>query len=190
MCIPIEERRTDVRLDASIRATDRPEWVQRLFPAPRRLSRQAAFAALAEIDRSPHIVASHLAIDAYRTAIATDPAGYTERLADTKIAVLPRGAVLETSRLYEAARAGCVLVSLGLPNRPFMKRCPAIILRSWGELAGLVEDLVAQPDRLRALSDASLRWWAEDCSEQAMGAAMARQLGAALDADSGAALPQ
>lgn len=174
--VPVEQRRTDVRLDASLRATDRPEWLQRLVPAPRRLARQAAFAALDEIARSPDIVVGRLAIADYRVAIATDPAGYSQRLADTRIAILPRGAVLETARTYEAARAGCVLVSLGLPNRPFMRRCPAVILRGWNELPALVEDLLAQPERLRALSAASLRWWAEDCSETVIGAAMAEHL--------------
>jgi hypothetical protein len=51
---------------------------------------------------------------------------YTEIMADTRIALAPRGSSVETYRFFEAMRQGCVVICDRLPPHWFYAGCPAV----------------------------------------------------------------
>ncbi len=101
------------------------------------------------------------------------PPGYADALMDTKIALVPRGTTPETHRFFEAMRAGCVVVGEPLPDFWFYRSAPSIRLRNWAALPAIVEGLMARPERLQALHEASRRWWAMVCSPAALAGTVA-----------------
>ena len=103
---------------------------------------------------------------------------YTEIMADTKIALAPRGSSVETYRFFEAMRQGCAVICDRLPPHWFYVGCPAIQIADWDNLEAEVKALSADPERLRDLHCRSLAWWNEKLSEQAVAQEMAKCLGA------------
>jgi hypothetical protein len=93
---------------------------------------------------------------------------YTEIMADTKIALAPRGSSVETYRFFEAMRQGCVVICDRLPPHWFYIDCPAIQIDHWGNLEAEVRALSADPERLVDLHRKSLAWWEEKLSERAV----------------------
>jgi hypothetical protein len=106
---------------------------------------------------------------------------YTEIMADTKIALAPRGSSVETYRFFEAMRQGCVVICDRLPPHWFYVGCPAIQIDDWGRLETEVKALSADPKRLTDLHRQSLAWWDEKLSEPAV----ARVIAKCLEAQSG-----
>ena len=93
---------------------------------------------------------------------------YTEIMADTKIALAPRGSSVETYRFFEAMRQGCVVICDRLPPHWFYVGCPAIQIDDWGNLEAEVKALAADAERLADLHRRSLAWWDEKLSERAV----------------------
>jgi hypothetical protein len=93
---------------------------------------------------------------------------YTEIMADTKIALAPRGSSVETYRFFEAMRQGCVVICDRLPPHWFYVGCPAIQIDDWSNLEAEVNALSADPERLTDLHRRSLAWWDEKLSERAV----------------------
>jgi hypothetical protein len=103
---------------------------------------------------------------------------YSTLLADTKVVLAPRGTNLETFRLYEGLRAGCVVVCDLLPDRPYLHGAPIIELGRWSRLEEVVVPLLRDPARLTELSAAGRRFWDERLSEPAVGRGIADVLNA------------
>jgi hypothetical protein len=101
---------------------------------------------------------------------------YTEIMADTKIALAPRGSSVETYRFFEAMRQGCVVICDRLPPHWFYLGCPAIQIGDWSNLETEVKALSADPERLTDLHGRSLAWWNEKLSEHAVAQVIARCL--------------
>lgn len=101
---------------------------------------------------------------------------YTEIMADTKIALAPRGSSAETYRFFEAMRQGCVVICDRLPPHWFYVGCPAIQIGDWSNLETEVKALSADPERLMDLHRRSLAWWNEKLSEHAVAQVIARSL--------------
>jgi len=101
---------------------------------------------------------------------------YTEIMADTKIALAPRGSSAETYRFFEAMRQGCVVICDRLPPHWFYVGCPAIQIGDWSNLETEVKALSADPQRLMDLHRRSLAWWNEKLSEHAVAQVIARCL--------------
>jgi hypothetical protein len=91
---------------------------------------------------------------------------YTEIMADTRIALAPRGSSVETYRFFEAMRQGCVVICDRLPPHWFYAGCPAVQIDDWGNLEAEVKALSADPERLKDLHRRSLAWWDEKLSER------------------------
>ena len=106
---------------------------------------------------------------------------YTEIMADTKIALAPRGSSVETYRFFEAMRQGCVVICDRLPPHWFYVGCPAIQIGDWSNLETEVKALSADPERLTDLHRRSLAWWNEKLSERAVAQVIARCLGNGSD---------
>lgn len=101
---------------------------------------------------------------------------YSRVLMDTRICPAPRGGLLETPRLYEGLRYGCVVVTEGPPIPGIAGTAPAIRLDGWARLPELVADLADDDDALRAAHRLSLDWWRERCSEAAVAGMIAERL--------------
>jgi hypothetical protein len=101
---------------------------------------------------------------------------YTEIMADTKIALAPRGSSVETYRFFEAMRQGCIVICDRLPPHWFYVGCPAIQIGDWGDLEAEVKALSADPERLKDLHRRSLAWWDEKLSERAVAQVIAKCL--------------
>jgi hypothetical protein len=101
---------------------------------------------------------------------------YSKAMMETKICLVPRGTSLETYRFFEGLRSGCVIICERLPHRWFYDGSPAISVRSWSELDRLIPTLLRDAAKLRECSEASLSWWAENCSERAVGAYIAERI--------------
>ncbi len=97
-----------------------------------------------------------------------DIATYSKKLFDSKIAICPKGfKSSETTRQFEAMRAGCVVISEPLPEHYYYKGSPIIILDSWKDLKKTVNSLLRNPDRLHELQQKTLDWWENVCCERA-----------------------
>ncbi len=104
------------------------------------------------------------------------PEIYTQKLSSAKIALAPRGNMEETNRLMEGAKLGCIVVSEALPARWYFQSCPAVILRRWSELPGILKSLLGDPGRMQELSSQASQWWDSTVSEKAVADYIARQL--------------
>jgi hypothetical protein len=102
---------------------------------------------------------------------------YTAIMADTKIALAPRGSSVETYRFFEAMRQGCVVICDRLPPHWFYADSPAIQIDDWANLEAEVSALSADPERLADLHRRSLAWWDEKLSEHAVARMVAKCLG-------------
>jgi hypothetical protein len=105
-----------------------------------------------------------------------DAEEYSSTLMDTKICLVPRGTSLETFRFFEGLRAGCVMITEGLPDRWFYDGAPVHTVNDWSELGEVLDRLLHDPDRLYRLHRAARTWWNEKCSEEAVGRYMADRL--------------
>lgn len=102
------------------------------------------------------------------------PSDYAETLANSKIALCPQGFVSsETIRHWEAMRLGCVIISAPLPDSPFYKGSPIIQVEDWCDLEDCLHKLLSDQDRLASLHNATVKWWIEHCSEEAVAKKMA-----------------
>ena len=104
------------------------------------------------------------------------PEDYARRLADTKIALSPRGVSHETFRTYEALRAGCVVIAQRQLSAWFTEGWPVIEVDDWSDVGDLADDLLGDSARLEDLSRQSLAWWQEKCSEEAVAHYVVREL--------------
>ncbi len=113
---------------------------------------------------------------AFDASAACSPDDYSRRLMDARVCLAPRGASVETFRVLEGLRAGCVVVCEPLPDHWFYAGAPVIGLDRWSQLEGTLERVLNDPQELVRLHRASLTWWRERCSEEAMGRFMANRL--------------
>ena len=108
--------------------------------------------------------------------LGRSPEDYARRLADTKIALSPRGVSHETFRTYEALRAGCVVIAQRQLSAWFTEGWPVIEVDDWSDVGDLADDLLGDSARLEDLSRQSLAWWQEKCSEEAVAHYVVREL--------------
>jgi hypothetical protein len=180
---PFSERRTDVYFGGSLlHDLDRKErWKQlakRMVGNPKQLYRKSMLAELERFcARHPEVRANVTVSGEFRALANSQVTDYAEAMMDARIALVPRGTAAESYRLFEAWRYGAVVICEQLPPRPFLQGAPAIVLRSWRELEPALAELLSDPRRQLALHEASLAWWREVCSEEAVGRHLASRLG-------------
>ena len=101
---------------------------------------------------------------------------YSSKLMDTKICLVPRGSSLETFRLFEAVRYGCVAICEQLPKRWYYDGLPAVQIDRWNDLERVVDGLLSDPERLEQLHQDAVNYWQTHCSEAVLGRFIAAQL--------------
>jgi hypothetical protein len=173
---PLSERRHDLYFSGSV-VNSAYKWhhPQSWLRTPKDVSRSRLVAALYETQETmPNLDVLIDTRDSFVPNVVdqkerSPERSYSEIMMDTRICPVPRGTRLETGRLYEALRYGCVVISEPLPDRWFLRDVPGVVLHDWANLPDVVQELTAQPDRLTALHEASLAFWEEMCSEKTVG---------------------
>jgi hypothetical protein len=179
---PLEERGTDVFFAGSLlhdmeRKRGWKREVKRVVGNPKQIYRKRMIEELEKFRfRHPELTAKVTITGDFRDLGGDEVTSYADDMMDARIALVPRGTAAESYRLFEAWRYGCIVICEALPPRYFLQGAPAVALRSWSELEGVMGDLLADPERQRALHQASLAWWRDVCSEQAVGRRVAGQL--------------
>ncbi|ALI99761.1 hypothetical protein [Rufibacter tibetensis] len=98
-----------------------------------------------------------------------NPRDFAAMLYNSKIVICPRGVIsYETFRHFEAMRAGCIIISEKLPETFFYSNSPMLILSEWSKLDNVIKHLLANPEEQERLQAATLDWWNNVCSEQAI----------------------
>lgn len=159
---PISERGTDV------------------FFIGRDVHRDDFFAAALPLNGRDDIAARIDLAPAFREGLS--PADYAAYLADTKIALSPRGVSHETFRTYEALRAGCAVIAARQLPSWFVDGWPVIEVDDWTGLDRRIEDLLSDTDRLQNLSARGQAWWRERCCPEAVGRYIVQEIVARLTA--------
>jgi hypothetical protein len=95
---------------------------------------------------------------------------------NARVCLAPRGTSVETFRLLEGLRAGCVVVAERLPRHPFYDGAPILTLDRWDHLERTLWPVLEDPAELRRRHQASRAWWHERCSEEAVGRLVAERL--------------
>lgn len=179
---PLSERAYDLYFSGSI-SNKAFRWYtpQYWLRSPKEVARLRMVAAMRALRR--HRSDLRIEIDTHDTyvprahaATASPARSYSEMMMDTRICPVPRGTRLETGRLYEAMRYGCVLVCEPLPDRWFTRDLPAVYLHDWADLPAVVDDLLRHPKRMEALHRQTLAWWRRVCSEEAVARYIAERL--------------
>jgi hypothetical protein len=175
---PFGERRSDLFFAGSV--VHAPGRAARIKAAvmPKSLSREAMLRNMSRLSRHTQVESDVRITEGFQESAASDPAEYSRRLMDARLALVPRGAVTETHRFFQALKYGCIVVTDVVPPTWFYEQAPVVRLRHWDELEGVVLPLLNDPDRLETLHRQSLAWWETACSEAAVGRLMAHTLNA------------
>jgi len=97
------------------------------------------------------------------------PKDYSNTMMNSKIALCPDGNISsETFRFFEAMRYGCVVVTTKKPKNYIYENMPAIVIDNWESSVEIIKDLLQDEDRMLNLSNKSLRYWNDICSEKSV----------------------
>ncbi|MEZ4700867.1 MAG: glycosyltransferase [Rhodothermales bacterium] len=172
---PLAERQFDLSFAGSVVHKPYPIWSpKRWFQTPKSHARQTMLDGLKRLVGTRPEWAIDLKItESYKAIRSADPNEYSTRMMDTRICLAPRGTSIETFRYFEGMRYGCIVITERLPSRWFYDGAPALIVDDWSELEDVLDGLLGDPERMEALHRASLNWWRDVCSPQALGRYMA-----------------
>jgi hypothetical protein len=162
---PVDSRPVDVLFCGSVETAARPGLRGRLG-TPKSRSRAAMLDAAR---RLPSSIAVDLGVtESFAASKHAGPQDYWARLAGAKVCLVPRGDTLETYRLFEAARAGCVLVGERLPSNWFYDGAPVIDQTGWRGLEACLRALLADPGALAERQRHTLAWYEACVSPRAV----------------------
>lgn len=177
---PFEEREMDLFFAGSVKHRD-SSWIQRWLTTPKELSRGMMIFGLENAQRELTELKVDLQLQQnFRSSITSPAARYSESMMNAKICLVPRGASYETYRYFEAMRYGCITISETLPPRWFYEGSPSIQVKDWSDLPNILNSLLEDRSRMLKLHKASLEWWKNFASEEALGQYFAEKLNALL----------
>lgn len=85
---------------------------------------------------------------------------YQELLFKSKIALCPKGGIsAETKRHFEAAAAGCILISDKLPDTYLYRNSPIIQVNNWRSDIKIVKKLLNDPEWQLSLHQKTMKWY-------------------------------
>lgn len=153
-----------------------PFW-RRPIPSPKEIARRNMFATVEKMKLNNGAIRFDVGEVTASTLLASaDSLCYSKRMMDARICLAPRGTAIDTWRLFEGLRAGCLVICEHLSDDWFYAGAPVLRIDDWTELQRVIEPYL---DNLAALEEARLRslaWWRDVCSEVAVGRAMADYL--------------
>jgi hypothetical protein len=177
--VPMDDRATDVFFAGSV---EHVASLRHRLASPKTRARREMLAALGRLARRrPALRLDVRLTPGFDASAAASPLAYSRALVDARVCLAPRGTSLETFRVFEGLRAGCVVVADRLPRHWFYHGGPVIQLDRWYQLDRALEPLLDSPSELHERQAAGLAWWRERCSEAAVGRVMAERLNALGD---------
>jgi hypothetical protein len=106
---------------------------------------------------------------------------YSAILHDSKIALCPSGIISsESFRVFEAARAGCTVITTPKPSTWFYDSFPGVTLPSWRNLNSVLANVLSSESMLKVSQERHLWWWSDICSEVPVGRYIEQTLTAIL----------
>jgi hypothetical protein len=174
----IQERLYDVYFSGSVVHRALPVWsLKRWLGTPKTLARQLMILNLNKFtEKYPNVKVELSITEGYHTRSSQVASSYPETMMNTKICLVPRGTSFETARFFEAMRYGCIIVTEALPLRWYLDGSPAIQVKDWRDLEGIIERLIQNQELMQEIHQETLNWWHSKCSETIVGAYMAREL--------------
>jgi len=174
--VPILERQTDLFFAGSV---EHDLSLHHRLVSPKTHARRDMLRAVRRFAGTRSEVRLDLRITPSFGASAAAPASdYSRALMDAKVCLAPRGTSLETFRMFEGLRAGCVVVGDRLPGHRFYDGAPVVQIDRWSDLDRVLPPLLDQPAELRRRQREALEWWRTECSEPAVGRFLAEWLNA------------
>ena len=175
--VPILERKYITSFLGSIPGKSAGSRLRNLIGTPKVFSRRGMMAALHQLATSlpPGQVQTGVT-QGFQESLLDAGRIYSEVLSQTKICVAPRGTAHETWRPADALKLGCVVISDLLPRHPFYRDCPIIQIEDWSTMPDLIQQLLADPERLETLHEQGLSYWTSTLSENALASRLARAL--------------
>jgi hypothetical protein len=163
--VPFSQRPTDVFFAGSVGESEG------FTIRPKNVARRQMEAALEAAGRAlPNLTVDYLTFEQFGIHTSLDARilrteEYVRRLTASKYALCPRGNVEETYRVFEAARAGCVIISEPLPPRWYFAGAPYVSVRRWSELPSVLRELRVDERAAGELADATRAWWRDRIAE-------------------------
>ena len=177
---PIAERPVDVLFRGSVETAERSGLRGRVG-TPKSRSRAAMLAALERLRaEAPELTVDVELTPSFTASKHAGPEEYWASLAGAKICLVPRGDTLETYRLFEAARAGCVIIGERLPPNWFYDPAPVIDQTGWRGLGRCVRALLADAPALAERQQRTLEWWERCAGPEAAGRHVAETVASRL----------
>jgi hypothetical protein len=169
----IMERPIDVHFAGSIYATGEKyknpiaKFFKALITSPRNYARQKLVTALGEIQvKYPQFNIINRCFNGFAKGL--NRYEYSLEMMHTKICLAPRGSSLETYRLFEAMRSGCVVIADKQPQKWYYDTVPAVFVEDWSELEKIIMHILNDPQELKMLSEQSLLWWKSEAAPMAV----------------------
>lgn len=102
-----------------------------------------------------------------RFASGLSPEEYAKMLSNTKIALAPEGYDSNISfRFFEAARAGCIVISCRQTDAWHYQNFPGFYVNSWAELPSIIKRLKRDPEKAEKIHQQMLRYYDTHCREE------------------------
>ncbi|PSR19831.1 exostosin family protein [filamentous cyanobacterium CCP3] len=177
---PMQDRTCDVFFDGSVVQHQYPVWSLRYWSkTPKAQSREEMVANLKQFkDKNPQFQVHLALVDGFAGFNYTPENTYSQNLMNAKICLAPRGTTLETYRLFEAMRYGCVIIAESLPSRWFYNGAPIIQIGSWQNLGPVLTKLLNNPMLLQSIHQQTLDWWETKCCGRVVGKYIADEINA------------
>jgi hypothetical protein len=172
--VPIEDRPTDLFFAGSV---EHGSSLRARVGSPKARARREMLAAVERLRRQrPSLRIDLRLTPGFGASAAAPSAAYSAGLMDAKICLAPRGTSLETFRVLEGLRYGCVVVAERLPPHWFYADGPILQLDRWSDLIDVIGPVLDDPVELRHHHHRALSWWSQRCSEEAVGRFLAERL--------------
>ena len=141
--IPWDSRSIDIAFLGSVAHGNSGLRNRLPLKSPKQLARGQMMDGLKEVARRrPELTIAAEALGGFHAAMASDAESYSRTLADTRIALVPRGTNVETFRFYEAHRAGCVIVADRMPDNGIYTESSFVTVDRWADLPVIIEKLL------------------------------------------------
>lgn len=118
-----------------------------------------------------------LAIWSSRFRGGLSPQLYAEYLSRSKVALIPRGHSAITYRLFEAMRAGCLLLCEELPPAWYLEHCPRVILPpDWHNLGAVLQKIWEDPQWMAQMHLQTRENYLQTCTPPALAGYILKEL--------------
>jgi hypothetical protein len=172
---PIAERPIDVFFAGSVAH----RGGRRAIAAPKELAREQMLDAVRRLQHQrPDVRVDIRTTARFTESTSASAVDYSNALMAAKVCLAPRGTSLETFRVLEGLRYGCLVVAESLPHSRFYDDAPLLRLARWDGLVARLSAILDDPPALQKWHRDSVDWWRERCSEASLGQFMARTLNA------------